>query len=71
MVLMSFACPKCGSVDGVVRDAYASWDVDAQAWVLESVYDSFSCQECGENDITPREFETTEEEEQARIDGEP
>lgn len=38
-------CDVCGS-DDLVRDAAACWDVDAQAWVLLSTYDSTTCQAC-------------------------
>ena len=39
-------CPECGS-DGITRDACARWSVEAQDWVLSSVYDDMTCDECG------------------------
>lgn len=62
MTAIRFRCPECGSTDGVVRDAFASWDEDTQEWVLSSVYDNFSCNECGANDIDPEEEEIEDEE---------
>jgi hypothetical protein len=42
---MQMLCDACGS-DRVVRDAWASWDVDAQDWQLENVFDDAFCQTC-------------------------
>lgn len=57
MTAIRFRCPECGSTDSVVRDAFASWDEDTREWVLDYVYDNFSCNKCGENDIDPEEEE--------------
>ncbi|WP_376096791.1 hypothetical protein ACE7GA_05520 [Roseomonas sp. CCTCC AB2023176] len=70
MPLINRACPECGSVDRVVRDAFASWDVDTQSWVLASVDDNLSCNACGTSAVTPEEIEATEEEEDAGAEGE-
>lgn len=39
-------CPKCGSHELAI-DAVAKWDIEAQAWLLEGVYDDITCQQCG------------------------
>jgi predicted RNA-binding Zn-ribbon protein involved in translation (DUF1610 family) len=51
-----FVCPDCGS-HNVLRDAYAEWNEQAQEWELHGVYDNFTCDDCGENDIDPEEEE--------------
>lgn len=38
-------CGRCGSND-VRRDAFASWDIEAQDWVLAAVYDQGHCEHC-------------------------
>lgn len=38
-------CGWCGSAD-VRRDAWASWDEAAQAWVLGAVFDDGWCCRC-------------------------
>ncbi|MGI4731469.1 MAG: hypothetical protein ACRYFW_06955 [Janthinobacterium lividum] len=38
-------CGWCGSTE-VSRDAWASWDEDAQAWVLGTVLDDGFCHRC-------------------------
>lgn len=40
-------CRHCGSED-VVRDAWASWDVEAQEWVLDQFFDNAYCRSCEE-----------------------
>lgn len=53
------ACETCGSTD-VARDAWAEWDVEAQEWVLRTVFDMAFCHECdGETNIEEREITTT------------
>ncbi len=48
-------CAHCGG-DSVVRDAWASWDIENQEWVLESVYDHAYCNDCeGETSINETE----------------
>lgn len=42
---LQIVCKCCGSED-VMRDAWAEWDVDAQAWVLKSVFDAAYCESC-------------------------
>lgn len=53
-------CPKCGSAE-VLRDAYASWDEDAQAWALSATFDDFTCGGCGSQWIKPEEEEIADE----------
>lgn len=61
MPRIAFRCPSCGSEEDVVRDAYASWNVDTQEWELSGVQDNFACNECGDSDISPDEFDPDEE----------
>lgn len=42
---MQIVCSWCGSAD-VSRDAWASWDVGKQAWVLGAVFDDGFCHAC-------------------------
>jgi len=44
-------CPNCNKRD-VVRDAWTSWNMAEQDWVLKSTFDHFQCDACGEA-ITP------------------
>lgn len=46
---IKMVCSKCGS-ENVVKDAFAEWNIDKQEWVLHSVYDFTSCNDCGEED---------------------
>lgn len=46
-VLVRIICHTCGS-ELVTRDAWAEWDVDAQDWVLASIYDYAFCHNCEE-----------------------
>lgn len=39
-------CPECGSTE-IVKDATAAWDQEARQWVLLSVNDFETCQNCG------------------------
>ncbi|WP_416462534.1 hypothetical protein [Sphingomonas sp. VDB2] len=41
----SYICNVCGS-DHVTRDAWAAWDMAAQHWVLEVVFDQCWCHRC-------------------------
>jgi len=52
-------CHSCGSQD-VWRDASATWDVDAQQWELNNVYDALFCEECEEttNTIVDKPYNT-------------
>lgn len=38
-------CYICGG-SSVVRDAWAEWDIDAQEWVLQNVFDDAFCNDC-------------------------
>lgn len=40
-------CSACGS-DRIVRDAWASWDTEAQDWQLDAVFDYSFCLSCEE-----------------------
>jgi len=40
-------CETCGG-DEVLRDAYASWCVETQRWVLDNVFDYAYCRTCDE-----------------------
>jgi hypothetical protein len=42
---IAIVCGACGS-DEVSRDAWANWDVQAQEWVLGSVFDYGHCHRC-------------------------
>jgi len=42
MAKEKIVCKECGSEE-VRRDAFASWDVDKQEWVLHAIYDHFVC----------------------------
>lgn len=42
---IAILCSACGS-DEVSRDAWADWDVQAQKWVLGSVFDYGHCHKC-------------------------
>ncbi|GLQ31431.1 hypothetical protein [Litoribrevibacter albus] len=41
-------CSKCGG-ENVVKDAFASWDVNAQEFVLYATYDESYCHDCEES----------------------
>lgn len=38
-------CESCGT-PGVTREAWAAWDVAAQAWVLAELFDYAFCHRC-------------------------
>lgn len=47
-------CNHCGSTE-VLADAWASWDIEKQEWVLHNVFDATYCETCdGEVNITWR-----------------
>lgn len=50
-------CSECGSTE-VCLDAFASWDIPTQQWVLHNTYDDAFCQSC-ERDCTIEEEEIT------------
>lgn len=45
MTKIKIVCSDCGS-DAVMRDAWATWDVDLQDWVLGNVFDQGHCEIC-------------------------
>lgn len=45
MVKVKMVCPTCGS-ENVYCDAWASWDVDTQQWVVADTFDAGWCNEC-------------------------
>jgi len=50
-----YSCPYCGS-RSVVKDATVRWDDKEQDFVLDSILDGWSCQDCHED------FDTASEE---------
>ena len=42
---VQMVCETCGSTD-VSRDAWGDWDVEAQHWVLRTVFDYAQCHAC-------------------------
>ena len=48
MPKVRLVCSRCKS-DEVVKDAFASWDVEQQTWVLYSYYDATYCNACEES----------------------
>ena len=49
-------CGSCGSTD-VSRDAWGEWDVEAQDWVLGTVFDHAHCHACqGETRLVEAEL---------------
>lgn len=40
-----FVCASCGT-PSVTREAWAAWDVEAQAWVLAERFDYAFCHHC-------------------------
>jgi len=65
MAKIKIACAQCGGED-VVRDACAIWDAGSQQWELSAVYDSFTCDNCGDDicveevEIPPPDFDNTQ-----------
>ena len=54
---LQMVCETCGSTD-VSRDAWGDWDVEAQDWVLGTVFDYAHCHACdGETNIEERPVE--------------
>ncbi|MGE4322531.1 MAG: hypothetical protein AB7E60_05820 [Sphingobium sp.] len=41
----AFVCAVCGG-EQVTREAWATWDVDVQGWVLDVVFDTAWCHRC-------------------------
>jgi predicted RNA-binding Zn-ribbon protein involved in translation (DUF1610 family) len=44
-------CGKCGQTR-IVRDAWAYWSLLTRSWTLKTVFDGFSCDNCG-GEVTP------------------
>ena len=42
---VTFVCVECGS-DDVDSEAWATWDVDEQKWVVKNTEDETFCQKC-------------------------
>jgi ribosomal protein L37AE/L43A len=42
---VTFVCSYCGSED-VLRDAWAAWSEENQAWELASTFDAAWCNSC-------------------------
>lgn len=40
-----YICSTCGTSD-VLRDAWASWNPEAQTWELEQTFDNAYCNQC-------------------------
>jgi hypothetical protein len=45
MTKKSMHCGQCGGED-IMRDAWATWDVTSQTWVLGEVFDYAFCADC-------------------------
>jgi hypothetical protein len=43
----AYLCAHCASPN-VRRDAWAAWDVEAQAWEVAAVFDAGRCEDCDE-----------------------
>lgn len=52
---VKMVCPKCGDDTQVVCEALAEWDIEAQEWVLRTLYETFACTACEANDIEPNQ----------------
>lgn len=53
---VSKICKKCSS-ENVKKDAWCSWDIDKQEWVIESIFDQEYCDSCeGETIIIDKEI---------------
>lgn len=46
MPIVLKVCPFCKSKEHMVRDAYLSWDVAQQDWVIWGLRDTFTCNNC-------------------------
>jgi hypothetical protein len=45
MAKYKYVCSICGS-ENVLRDAWASWDLESQKWELASTFQAGFCQDC-------------------------
>ena len=60
MTKVKKVCSHCGS-ENVAADAWASWDVYKQEWVLYDVFDYEFCKTCeGETTIVDEEIDESE-----------
>jgi len=57
-------CRGCGSRK-VVRDAWAEWSMASRDWQLKSIFDNFTCDNCG--DQAPPDWKIDDAFRQARI----
>lgn len=48
-------CKQCGS-ENVVKDAWASWDIKKQEYVLEDIFDNEFCKDCDRETIIIEEI---------------
>lgn len=53
---IKFTCPHCGSED-ILKDAWATWDIEKQEWTLHSHYHDYLCNDCEEKFSEPNEEE--------------
>jgi hypothetical protein len=53
---VQMVCSSCKSED-VVKDAFARWDPEMQAWVLSAVYDHTQCNACGSETLAEKPYE--------------
>ena len=44
--LIKFICTVCGS-DDIRRNADTKWNVKKQKWEVVSLFDNFTCEQCG------------------------
>jgi hypothetical protein len=42
---VEYACERCGGA-AVTRDAWAEWDIEAQAWVPSAIFEFAFCHQC-------------------------
>lgn len=57
MAKVKYVCTECGSED-VVSDAWASWDIETQQWVLEDTFDMSYCRSCESESNTGSNLKT-------------
>lgn len=57
---VDYVCNSCGG-NSVTRDAWASWDADAQDWSLGAAFDHAFCHDCeAETNLVEVDLETRE-----------
>jgi hypothetical protein len=47
MARIELLCPSCGAAD-MTRDACARWNVETGDWELSAIYDTMTCDACGD-----------------------